>query len=505
MGSILNPTPTPPSSGDILSLNVEDLHASYTARKLSPVDVIRHVYAKISTYPDPAVWIYLVPLAEALTRAEELVATYYQHDSHDDRSTDPLSLPPLFGMPFSVKDSIDIAGLSTTLACPSFAYTATETAPVIARILAAGGILIGKTNLDQFATGLAGVRSPYGAPRCVFDGEYISGGSSSGSAVSVAASLVSFTVCTDTGGSTRVPAALNGLVGLKPTLGTVSAVGLVPACKNIDCVCVMGRTVRDVHTVWDVIRAFDERDVFARRHVPEWPAWGDPVRFAIPPAHELHDHLSPAYAALFGKVVATLRSQSQSDHSPWCIEAGTATSNFDYHPFAAANQMLYDSSIVAQRLLAFDAYISSHGLDADDLHPAIRTTFQQALDNGFSAVRAYDDIFRLAGLRRHAEVQFRECVDVLVVPSTVDHFTVAQLDEEPMVRNKVMGRFTNFVNLLDLAAVSVPVGWWIGGNGKKLPFGVTVVGQAGKDREIMAFGERVMRMMAAEEAVWKGS
>ncbi|OAP57194.1 allophanate hydrolase [Fonsecaea erecta] len=468
---------------EISSLNVVDLRAHYASRRLSPVDVVRHVYDRIRSYQerDPAVWIHLIPQSTAVMRAEELVATYY---SSDDRP-----LPSLFGIPFSVKNSIDVKGLPTTLACSTFSYTPEETAPVVSRILAAGGILIGATNLDQFATGLTGVRSPYGIPRCVFDADYVSGGSSSGSAVSVAASLVSFTVCTDTGGSTRVPAAYNGLVGLKPTLGTISTVGLVPACKNIDCVCMMARTMDDAEQVWDVMRAFDERDVYARRELPVWSPWKDPIRFAIPPEDLLHD-MSPAYAELFQNVVTALRSRSD-----WCVEA----EGFDYAPFGAANQMLYDSSIVSQRLLAFEGYIKTWGLE--HLHPAIQTTFRQAMDNRFSAERAYDDIFTLAGHRRQAEMQFRDHIDVLVVPSTIDHPTVAQLAEEPMARNKVLGRFTNFVNLLDLAAVSVPAGWWLNPGGKKMPFGVTVVGQAGKDRELMAFGQEVVRMMAAATEV----
>jgi allophanate hydrolase len=459
------------SSLHISTLNINDLHTNYATRKLSPVDVVRHVYERISSYHDKAVWIYLIPESEALSRAEALVKTY---------SNGKLPLPPLFGIPFSVKDSIDIKDLPTTLACPQFAYTATASAHTIERILSAGGILIGKTNLDQFATGLVGVRSPYGIPRCVFDPDYISGGSSSGSAVSVAASLVSFTVCTDTGGSTRVPAALNGLVGLKPSLGTISAEGVYPACKNIDCVCIMARTMDDVEQVWEVLKWFDERDLFARRELPAWEPWHEPVRFGIPPQDLLQD-LSPAYAGLFEQLIVILKS-----HSEWCIKSN----DFDYKPFAVANQALYDSSIVTQRLVAFNSFISSHGLDS--LHPAIKSTFQSAMDNDFSAVRAYEDIFSLAQYKRQAEIQFRKNIDILIVPGTVDHFTVVEIEEEPMVRNKAMGRFANFVNLLDLAAVTVPVGWWKGKNGKELPFGVTIIGQAGKDRELMAFGRKLM-------------
>jgi allophanate hydrolase len=461
------------SSPTVSTLNIIDLRAQYAARELSPVDVVHYVYQEIASYHDKAVWIHLIPKSEALSRAEALVNTYQKGG---------LPLPPLFGIPFSIKDSIDIKGLQTTLACPEFAYTATATAPTIDRILSAGGILIGKTNLDQFATGLAGVRTPYGIPRCAFDADYVSGGSSSGSAVSVAASLVSFTVCTDTGGSTRVPAALNGLVGIKPTLGTISSEGLFPACKNIDCVCVMARTMDDAEQAWEVMKWFDERDVFARRELPTWEPWHHPIRFGLPPK-DLLQNLSPAYAGLFEQLVAALKSRSE-----WC----TGSNDFDYKPFAAANQALYDSSIVTQRLVAFDAFISSHGLDS--LHPATKATFQSALDNRFTAERAYEDIFSMALYKRQAEIQFRDNIDILIVPGTVEHFTVAELEEEPMKRNKVMGQFANFVNLLDLAAVTVPVGWWKGKNQKELPFGVTIIGQAGKDRELMAFGKRLMEM-----------
>lgn len=458
------------------SLDIVDLRTQYTSRKIFPVDVVRHIYERISSYSDKAVWIHLIPEPQALRRAEELAYKY--QDSQ-------FELPPLYGIPFSIKDSIDVAGLQTTLACPSFAYTATATAPAVARILEAGGILIGKTNLDQFATGLAGVRSPYGIPRCVYDADYVSGGSSSGSAVSVAASLVSFTVCTDTGGSTRVPAALNGIVGLKPTLGTISSESLFPACKNIDCVCVMARTVDDAEAAWKVMRWYDENDVYARRELPSWEPWHNPVRFGAPPSELLED-LSTAYAGLFQQLIEAL-----AQHPEWCT-----ASKFDYSPFAAANQMLYDSSIVTQRLLAFSPFVTSHGLDS--LDPAIKSTFQGAIDNNFSAVRAYEDIFTLAFHKRQAEIQFRDNIDILIVPSTVEHFTVDQLLEEPIARNKVMGRFANFANLVDLAAITVPVGWWKSKKGKRMPFGVTVLGQAGKDKELMAFGKRLMEMPRLE-------
>ncbi|OIW22776.1 amidase signature enzyme [Coniochaeta ligniaria NRRL 30616] len=377
----------------IESLDIGLLQSGYEKGLFTPSDVVRAVFDRIDAYPDKAVWITLLSRDHAIADAERLT----QLHANDK------PLPPLYGIPFSVKDSIDIAGYPTTLAC---------------------AILIGKTNLDQFATGLSGHRSPYGTPRCVHDASYISGGSSSGSAVSVAADLVSFTVATDTAGSTRVPAALNGLVGLKPTLGTVST------------------TVDDARAAWLVMRGYDEADVYARAALPAWPnAWPTAradLRFGVPPL-ELLEKLSPAYASLFA---------------------------------VAANDMLYGSSVVAQRLVAFDEYIASHGLDG--LHPVVIDIF--AASGGFDA----------------AEVQFRDALDVLVVPSTVTHFTVAEMDEDPIGRNKVMGTFTHFVNLLDLCAVQVPAGTWRNGQGRAMPFGVTLIGQAGRDGELMELGRELM-------------
>lgn len=453
----------------IESFGIELLLSGYQKGLFEPSDVVEAVYNRIDAYPDKAIWISLVPKEEATAHAADV----------SGRRRDGEPLPPLYGIPFSVKDSIDVAGYPTTLACPTFAYTAVDTSPVVQKILDAGGIFIGKANLDQFATGLSGHRSPYGTPRCVYDPEYISGGSSSGSVVSVAANLVSFAVATDTAGSTRVPAALNGVVGLKPTLGTLSTVGLVPACRTADCITVIAKTVEDAKAAWKVMRGYDEDDIYARFTLPVWPnPWpGARVRFGIPP-HDLLDLLSPDYAALYEVVISMLKSR-----------LGLLLSvSFDYSPFRAANDMLYGSSIVAQRLVAFDDYIGEHGLD--ELHPVVRDIFSAS--SGFDAVRAYQDIFALQAYRRLAEIQFRDCIDVLVVPSTVCHFTVAEMDEQPIERNRMMGTFTHFVNLLDLCAVAVPAGVWRNAKGAVMPFGVTLVGQAGRDEELMDVGRQLM-------------
>ncbi|GAA5834677.1 hypothetical protein JCM11251_003629 [Rhodosporidiobolus azoricus] len=461
------------------SLSIADLQAAYASGSTTPSSIVRSLYSRINAYAqkDPAVWIDVCPIEDALAATAALEKRY-----------DGREKPALYGVPFSVKNSIDVAGYKTTLACESFGYMATKTAPVVQRCLDAGAILIGTTNLDQFATGLVGHRSPYGTPRCVHDDEYISGGSSSGSAVSVGAGLCSFSVATDTAGSTRVPAALNGLVGLKPTLGTLSTVGLVPACKTADCITVLAPTLDDARTAWGVMRSFDEQDVYARSPLelkalaglPRLVERADGVRFATPPK-ELLEVLSEPYQKLWGQAVKKLKSQGAG-----FVEAD----GFDYTPFEAANQMLYGSSIVAQRLVAFDDYLKEHGLSK--LHPVIASIFESS--SGFDSVRAYQDLFLLADYKRKVEIQFRDHIDVLIVPSTVIHWKVKEVDEDPINRNKLLGSFTHFVNLVDLCAISVPAGTWTNEKGNKLPFGLTFIAMPGRDEDIIELSRRFMKL-----------
>ncbi|KAL2827357.1 amidase signature domain-containing protein [Aspergillus cavernicola] len=462
-------------SVELHSLHIASLKELYSAHKITPCDIVNQVYDRVESYHDKAVWIHLVPREDALETATVLAAKYANQP-----------LPPLYGVPFSVKDSIDIAGIPTTVACPSYAYTPDQTAPVVQRVLDAGGILIGKANLDQFATGLVGHRSPYGTPRCVFDSDYISGGSSSGSAISVGSNQVSFAIATDTAGSTRVPATLNGLVGLKPTLGTLSTVGLVPACKTADCITVIARTIEDAREAWQVMKGYDEEDPYARPSLPVLPSFPASIKFGIPPP-DLLSILSPAYANLFSQCIDELSSSSM----------GLQQARVDYAPFQLANDMLYGSSIVAQRLVAFDDYLEDHGLS--NLHPVIKTIFE--LSSGFDAARAYKDIFNLALYKRQAERQFRGNIDILIVPSTVTHFTVAEIEEDPIERNKLMGSFTHFVNLLDLCAVAVPTGKWRNPKGYLMPFGITLIGQAGRDLELMRLGENIVQHMSLHSEV----
>lgn len=472
----------------IESLEIEDLLVGYRKQRFAPVDVINEVYDRIDAYheKDKAVWITLIPREQATAYAAALENKYA-----GESSSRAVGLPPLYGVPFSVKDSFDVVTFSTTVACPSYAYQPSRTATVVQRLLDAGAIMVGKTNLEQFATGLTGCRSPYGTPRCVYDPAYVTGGSSSGAAVSVGARLVSFAVGSDTAGSIRMPAALNGLVGWKPTLGTLSAVGVVPAVATVDCVCVIAKTVDDAQAAWNVMKGFDEEDPYARRVLPEWP-WPFPrggqseqIRFGVPPP-ELLEVLSPDYATLFSAAVETLTSA-----------VGMALTAFDYTPFQAANEMLYGSSIVTQRLVAFEDYIRKHGLE--QLHPAVGAVFAAASSSPqgapWTAVDAHRDLQALQWQRRAAEAVFRDSIDILVVPTAPTHFTVAEVDEDPLGTNKVLGAFSQFVNPLDLCAVAVPAGTWKNPGGRVMPFGITLIGQAGRDEEILDLGRRVMNVL----------
>ncbi|KAK5683811.1 hypothetical protein LTS10_003674 [Elasticomyces elasticus] len=465
-----------------VDLSIENLRSQYQQSTLSPAEVVNVVYSRVSAYHDKAVWITLIPQDDALERANQLSTQY----------PESVGRPALYGIPFSVKDSIHVAAMPTTLACPSYAYTATATAFVVQRILDAGGILIGKTNLDQFATGLNGTRSPYGMPRSVHDPDYISGGSSSGSVVSVAADLVSFTVATDTAGSTRVPASLNGMVGLKPTLGTISTVGLVPACKTADCVTIIARTIDTTLAALDVMQAYDEDDVYAREVPPmptPWDKSSPALRYGLPPQDLVDTSLSPQYLDLFNRFLTALRSTKMQ-----------LSSTMHYEPFAEANAMLYGSSIVSQRIVAFKDYLDLHGFN--EMHPVVAQIFRDSA--GFDAVRAYEDIFSLAKHKRNAHKQFRggpggeyenEGIDVLIVPSTSTHPTVDEMLADPLALNKRLGTFTHFVNLLDLCAVSVPVkATWASRNEKQIPFGVTLIGMPGRDRDLLELGRRMMEM-----------
>lgn len=443
-------------------LELARLRADYARGELTPTAVIERVFERIADRTDDGVWITLVDRHDALQRARRL-----EHLPADERA-----LLPLWGIPFSVKDCIDVEGLPTTAACPAYAYRPERSSPAVERLLAAGAILIGKTNLDQFATGLVGVRSPYGVARNPFNADYIPGGSSSGAAVSVAAGLVSFALGTDTGGSGRVPAAFNNVVGLKPTRGLISRVGTVSACRSIESVSVFALTVADAQAAFDVARSFDEADPFAR-NVPLAPAraWAGDFSFGVPSRPQLEFFGDTGAARLFDDGVERLRS------------IGGRIVEIDFTPFLEINDLLFRGPWLAERYGALASFIDQR---PDALLPVTR----EILLGGkrFSGADVFAAQQRLSELKRQVDRLWRE-IDVLVVPTTGTIYTRAEIEVEPLALNARLGTYTNFVNLADLAAVAVPNGFLPNG----LPQGVTVIGPAFADNEVARIADRFHR------------
>ena len=436
-----------------LSFDLARLRAAY-AGGLTAQAVIEEVYRRIEALGDPGIFITLAPKETALAAAAALPA--FDPAAH-----------PLWGVPFAVKDNIDAAGLPTTAACPDFGCVAQSDATVVARLKAAGAIVIGKTNLDQFATGLVGVRSPYPIPRNAFDPAIVPGGSSSGSAVSVAQGLVSFALGTDTAGSGRVPAALNNLVGLKPTVGALSSKGVVPACRTLDCVSIFALTTPDAHAVFSVAAGYDEADPFSR-NVPVPPLGMAPpvLRLGVPRRDDLFFDGDAQAAAAFDAALELLRGM------------GASFVEIDLRPFLETAKLLYEGSYVAERYAAIRSFIESK---PDSIHPVTLKIIGGA--TRFSAADAYATAYRLAELKRLTSGVWKG-IDALVVPSIPRPYSVAELEADPIGPNSKLGTYTNFVNLLDLSALAVPVPF----RRDTFPAGVTFIAPAGQDGALAAIG-----------------
>lgn len=373
---------------------------------------------------------------------------------------------PLYGVPFVVKDNIDVQGLPTTAACPAFAYAAENDAQSVARLRAAGAIVLAKTNLDQFATGLVGTRSPYGAVPNSFNTDYVSGGSSSGSAVAVARGLVPFSLGTDTAGSGRVPAGFNNLVGLKPTRGRFSTAGVVPACRSLDCVSIFALNVADASEVAELMEGFDAADAYSRRP-------GDVPNY-LPATPRLG---IPAELPWFGDRQA---EQAWLDSLDRLKAMGCELVELDFTPMQALASLLYEGPWVAERHAAIAEFMATH---ADTMNPVVRGIISGAAR--FTATDAYQAEYRRAELARTI-TQSMQQVDVLLVPTSPRHPTLADVDAEPVAVNSQLGTWTNFVNLADGAALALPAGLRADG----LPFGITLIAAAWQDRALAEFGAR---------------
>ncbi|MBS0233706.1 MAG: allophanate hydrolase [Proteobacteria bacterium] len=437
-----------------LSLDIGNLVSLYENNEIAPEAVLDEVYRRIHEKGIQPDWIALVDSETAKERLRRAPRG------------------PLFGIPFAVKDNIDVAGMPTTCACPAFAYTPERSATVVERLEAAGAILIGKTNLDQFATGLNGTRSPYGIPTSVFNPDYISGGSSSGSAVAVAAGMVSFSLGTDTAGSGRVPAALNNIVGLKPTKGIISTRGVVPACKSQDVVSIFALTVADAARVAEVAVAFDKDDCFARAGAPPFvvESVGRPLKVGVPNS-PLSFFDDAEYRRLYHHTIDRLAG------------LGVEITPFNYAPFRDTAAMLYNGPWVAERLFATD------DLPDHDLNPVVGDIIRGA--RAKTALQTFESFYRLADLCRAADAEWKR-MDVMVLPTTGTTYKISEMIADPIRLNSNLGVYTNFVNLLDLSALAIPAGFREDG----IPFGVTIIGRAFADGRIATIGDALHRALA---------
>ena len=433
--------------------------AEVQAGRVTARSVVEAALERIAAYDavQPQAWISRAPPNVVLARADEV-----------DRRVATGETLPLAGVPFAVKDNLDVAGLPTTAGCPAFAYAPAESAAVVERLEAAGAIVMGKTNLDQFATGLVGTRSPHGAPGCVHNRAYVSGGSSSGSAVAVAAGLVSFALGTDTAGSGRVPAAFNGLVGVKPTKGRWSTRGLVPACRSLDCVTVFAKDVGDAALVDREASGFDPRDPYSRREPEPGGEFGPGFRFGVPKPGQRQFFGDAESMSLFEAAIQRLAA------------AGGTPVEVDIAPLLEAAKLLYSGPWVAERTAAAEGLLKTN---PGSIHPVVRAILQGGV--GVSGVETFRGLYALQEFTRSAEALWN-AAEVLLLPTAPTIYRIDEVLAEPVALNSNLGFYTNFVNLLDMSAVAVPAGWRANHTG----FGVTLVGPAWADRALLALAER---------------
>ena len=435
-----------------LPFTVSALRESY-ASGITPVDIIDEVLTRIAAVNDPGIFIHLRSREDLHKEATAL------GDYNPDL--------PLWGIPFAAKDNIDVAGIETTAGCPAYAYTPQDDAFVIANLRAAGALVIGKTNLDQFATGLVGVRTPYGAPLNAVDPRIVPGGSSGGSGVIVGHGIVSFSLGTDTAGSGRVPAALNNIVGLKPTLGALSATGVVPACRSLDTVSIFAMTVDDAYVAFAAARGFDAADAYSKPLIhKEMTVSNQPLSIGVPDAASIKFFGDDLQKAAFARDVARLE------------DMGADISYIDFAPLYAVADMLYEGAWVAERYTVIDDLLKTN---PDALHPVTRKIIVHA--ESMSAADAFNGMYRLADLKRAVEPVL-ETLDMLCVPTVPTFYSVDDLEADPVTPNSNNGTYTNFVNLLDMCGIAVPTAPRSDGR----PGSVTLLAADGEDAAIASLG-----------------
>ncbi len=444
-----------------LDLSIPHLKAQYASAALTPVQMVEALHARMleeDAQLDRHIWIHRLSKDAMLSYASAL------------EGRDATTLP-LYGIPFAIKDNIDLAGVPTTAACPEFAYTPDKSATVVQRLIEAGAIPVGKTNLDQFATGLVGVRSPYGACKNSIKEEYVSGGSSSGSAVSVALGLASFSLGTDTAGSGRVPAGFNNLIGLKPSVGRIPTTGVIPACRTLDVVSVFALTAADAAAVLAVAQGPDGVDAYAKAVPPAGYNFGsaDTFIFGVPRVQDLEFHGNPEGPAHYRAAVERL------------IALGGTPVEVDLRPFIAVARLLYEGPWVAERYAAIRSFIESK---PEALHPVTRAITEKGIR--FSAPDTFAALYKLKDLEQATKPVWQE-IDFLLTPTSGSAYTIAEVEADPITLNSNLGHYTNFVNLLDLSAIAVPGGFMTSG----MPCGVTLIAPYGKDFALLSLAARL--------------
>jgi allophanate hydrolase len=445
----------PPRPGPRVSETIAAIVAAHRAGQLSPAQTVARSYQRIRDHNDPAIFISLRDEKQALAEAEQLAAR-----------KDAARLP-LYGIPVAVKDNIDVAGMPTTAACPAFSYSPSLDATAVARLRAAGAIVIGKTNLDQFATGLVGTRSPYGIPTNPMRGDLIPGGSSSGSAVAVSAGLVPLALGTDTAGSGRVPAMLNNIVGLKPSLGLVSTAGVVPACRTLDCVSVFALTVDDAMAALKAMAGPDGADPYSRnRPLAEMSTFPANLRLGVPRKGQL---------IFFGDKAS---EKAYFDALLRWTALGATLVEFDLEPFYETARLLYEGPWVAERYLVIRNLLAS---SPESIHPVTREII--IAGQRLSAADTFAALYRLQALRKIAERGFA-AIDALVLPTAPTVYSTAQVLANPLELNSRLGTYTNFVNLLDLCGLALPAAI----RPDDIPFGITLLAPAGQDARLSSIG-----------------
>jgi allophanate hydrolase len=435
---------------------VAEILDAYRSGAAAPADIVARSYARIRAHDDPAIFISLREEKEVVSDAQAL-------EKSGDKTL------PLYGIPVTVKDNIDVEGLPTTAACPAFLYRAKKDATAVARLRAAGVLILGKTNLDQFATGLVGVRTPYGIGRNLFDEKFIPGGSSTGAALSVGAGIAPLSLGTDTAGSGRVPAAFANIVGLKPSLGLVSTAGVVPACRTLDCVSVFALTVDDAIAALDVVAGVDEADPYSRtRPLGAVGAMPKGTRLGVPLA---------AQWEFFGdKLAAAGYDAALSQFAG----LGARIVELDIEPFYATARLLYEGPWLAERYLTVKDLLAA---SPDALHPVTRAII--AAGAKVTAADAFAAFYKLEEFRRTRDRAFH-AIDALVLPTAPTIYTIEQVLADPIALNGKLGTYTNFVNLLDLCGLALPCSM----RGDGLPFGVTLLAPGGQDAKLASIGRQ---------------